>query len=98
VSPHTSTEHAAQARPGSVAKEHPAVRLDALRALLLHESDLTGRWQDALRRQAAAAAHDDSTAAERNAKTARRLQLKIDETKRRRGELVGALRSDVMVW
>ena len=102
MSPQSSTENAALPRPQSdpsSTQDHPAVRLDALRALLLHESDLVGRWQDAMKRQAAASARRDATAAERGARAASRLLLQIDEAKRRRAALVGALRDDVMaVW
>jgi hypothetical protein len=84
--------------PSTPTTEHPGTRLDALRALLLHESDLIGQWHAALRQQELATARNDADAASRSAFEVSRLQLQLDRAKRRRSEAVTALRGDVTVW
>jgi len=83
------------ARAGAPAGD--AARLETLRELLVREAELATELRDELLRQRTAVAAADTAAVDRSSDAVSRVLLGLDESRRRRGELLEALTGDANV-
>ena len=75
----------------------PAARLEALRLVLLRESELAVQLRDELLRQRAGVAEGNAPAVDQSSDATSRLLLSMAEAKQRRGEIVAAMTGDADV-
>ena len=75
----------------------PTARLDALRGILLRESELAMQLREELLRQRGAVADGDAAAVDRGSDATSRLLLMMEEARQRRGDIVASLTGDANV-